>query len=60
MTDVERDHAARAALEEHVGEAARRGADVERLATVDGDAEGVERVRELDSAAADIRMVRLP
>ena len=59
VADVERDDAARAALEQHVGEPAGRGADVERLAAVDGDAECVERMRQLDAAAADVRMVRL-
>ncbi len=31
VADVERDHARRPALQQHVGEAAGRGADVERL-----------------------------
>ena len=57
VADVERDDARGAALQQHVGEAAGRGADVERLAPVDGDAEGVERVRELEPAAADVRMI---
>ena len=46
-----------AALQQDVGEPAGRGADVEALAPVDGDAEGVERVRELQAAAADVGMV---
>src|SRR6266571_1667218 len=53
VTDVERDDARRAACEQDVGEAA----DVERLASLDGNAEGVERVRELEAAAPDVRMV---
>jgi hypothetical protein len=57
VTDVERDDARRAAFEQDVGEAAGGGADVERLASLDGNAEGVERVRELDAAAPDVRMV---
>ena len=52
VADVERDDAGRAALEQHVGEAAGRRADVERAAPVRVDAERVERVRELDAAAA--------
>ena len=44
-----------AALEQAVGEAAGRGADVERAAAGDGDAERVERVGELDAAAGDVR-----
>ena len=58
VADVERDDARGAALQQHVGEAAGRGADVERLAAGDGDAEGVERVRELQAAAADVGVVR--
>ena len=58
MADVERDDARGAALQQHVGEAAGGGADVERLAAGDVDAEGVERVRELEPAAADVRVVR--
>src|SRR5690606_33144829 len=59
VTDVERDDPAGAALQQHVGEAAGGGADVERLSPLDGNAKGVERVRQLHAAAADIRMVRL-
>ena len=58
VTDVERDDARRAAFEQDVGKAAGGGADIERLASLDGNAEGVERVRELDAAAPDVRMVR--
>ena len=57
VTDVQRDDARGAALEQDVGEAASRRADVERLASGDVDAEGVERVRQLEPAAADIGMV---
>ena len=60
MADVERDHARRAALQQHVGEAAGRGADVERLTRPSTSMrEGVERMRELEPAAADVRMIRL-
>ena len=57
VADVERDDARGAALEQDVGEAAGGGADIQRLAAVDGDGERVERVRELQPAAADVRMV---
>ena len=53
VADVERDHARGAALEEDVGEAAGRGADVEAVAPGRVDAERVERVRELLAAARD-------
>ena len=58
VADVERDDARRAALQQHVGEAAGRGADVERLAPRTAMLKCVERVRELEAAAADVRMVR--
>ncbi len=57
VADVERDHVARAALQQDVGEAAGRRADVERAASADGNGEDVEGVRELDAAAADVRMI---
>ena len=57
-SDVERDHVSGAALQQDVGEAAGRGADVERTLAGRIDAEGVERVRQLDAAAADVRMIR--
>ena len=41
----------------HVGEAAGRGADVEALAALDGNLKGVQRVSELESAAADVGMI---
>ena len=53
VADVERDHARGAALEQDVGEAAGRGADVERVTPGRVDAELVERVRELVAAARD-------
>ena len=58
VADVERDDAPRAALEQHVGESAGRGADVERRAVRSTSMrEDVERVRELDPAAADVGMI---
>src|SRR5439155_5755973 len=59
MADVERDDVGRAAPEQHVGEAASRGPDVERGTAGDIDAENVERVCELDTAAPDVGMIRL-
>ena len=58
VAHVERDHARRAALKQDVGEASRRGPDVERFAPVDLNAERVERVGELDASTPDVRMVR--
>ncbi len=55
VADVERDHARRAALQEHVREAARRGADVEAVEPADVDRERVERVRELVPGPRDVR-----
>ena len=46
-----------AALQERVGKPPGRGADVEAEASGDVDAEGVERRRELDSAARDVGML---
>ena len=57
VADVERDHACGAALQQHVGEAAGRCADVEALAPANLDLKGVECVRELQSAAADIGVI---
>ena len=57
MTDVERDDAGRAVAEQHIGESPGRGADVECQAAFDGDAEGAERVFELEPAPADVRMI---
>ena len=53
MGDVERDHPCGAALEQAVGEAAGRGADVEAVEAGDVDPERLERVLELDPAARD-------
>jgi hypothetical protein len=58
VSHVERDHLTGATLEQHVGEAASRRADVERRAVADVDREGVERVGELHTAAADIWVIR--
>jgi hypothetical protein len=57
VTDVERDDACGAPLEEHVREAARGRAAVERLTPFHGEVEGVEGVRPLHAAAADIRVI---
>ncbi len=59
VADVERDHARRAALEQHVGEASGRRADVEGVEARHVDPEGVERVRELVPGARDVRRRRL-
>ena len=56
--DVDRDDVRRAAREENVGEAAGRGADVEAGEARGIEPEGVERGRELDPAARDVRMGR--
>src|SRR6476659_682735 len=53
VADVERDHARGAALQQHVGEAAGRRADVESITSGDVDLERVERVVELLAAARD-------
>jgi hypothetical protein len=58
VADVERDDRACAALEQHVGEPARRRANVQRAAAAGKDAEGIERARELDAPAADVWMIR--
>ena len=52
--DVDRGDALGAALQQAVGEAAGRGADVEAVAPGDVDAERLERVLELDAAARDV------
>ena len=57
VSDVERDHVACAALQQHVGEAAGRRSDVERPSSFDGNPEHVQRVRQLEAAAADVGMV---
>src|SRR5205823_8269645 len=53
VTDVERDHASDAALQQHVREAAGRRSDVESVDALDGDRELVERMCELLAAARD-------
>ena len=57
VADVEGDHAPRAALEEHVGESARRGADVQPEPFAHVDAKDVQRMGELDPASADVLMI---
>src|SRR5947209_7968172 len=59
VADVDRDHARGAALEEHVGEASRRRADVEAVEARRVDPERVERVGELLPAARDVGWPRL-
>ena len=58
VADVQRDDARRPAAKQDVGEAAGRGADVERETAGHLDPEDIQRVRELDAAAADVWMVR--
>src|SRR5579862_938823 len=59
VADVDRNHAGSAALQEHVGETAGGGADVEAVEARRVQAEGVERVRELLAAARDVRRAAL-
>ena len=54
VADVERDHVRGAVLQQAVGEAAGRGADVEAVEARDGDGERFERVLELLAAAGDV------
>ena len=56
--DVERDHPGSTALEQDIGEAARRGPDVQAVAAGRVDAEGFERVRQLLAAPRDVRRRR--
>ena len=58
VADVERDHARGAALQQDVGEAAGRGAEVEAVEPGGVDAEAVERVGELEPGARDVRRRR--
>src|SRR5688572_18909659 len=58
--DVDREHLHRPALEQYVGEAAGRGADVERHRARHVPAEMIERMSELDAAARDPGMVAAP
>src|SRR5262249_17858083 len=53
VPDVERDHAGGTALEEHVGEPSRGGADVETVETGRLDMERIQGVIELLAAARD-------
>ena len=53
VADVERRHARGTRLEEHIGEPARRRADVEAVLAGHVDVERLERVRELLAAARD-------
>src|SRR5581483_6958187 len=55
VADVERDHVRRPALEQHVGEAAGRGADVEGPSSGHVQPQRVQRVRELLPTARDVR-----
>src|SRR5262245_23049627 len=55
VPDVERDHPCCAALQEHVGEAAGRGPDVEAAAPVRVDSERVERMSELLPPSRDLQ-----
>ena len=57
MADVERDDAGGAVAQEDVSEASRRGADVERGSPLDRDAEDAQRMIQLESAAADERVI---
>ena len=57
MADVERDDAACATLQEHVGESTGRGANVERIPSIGRNVERVERVGEFQTAAPDVRVV---
>ena len=57
--DIEGDHPRRAALQQAIGEAAGRGADVEAVTAVDVDPERAQRVVELDPAAGDESRARI-
>ena len=59
VPDVDRVHARSATRKRAVGEAARRCADVGDHQAAQIDAQIVERARELESAARDVRMVEL-
>ena len=56
-TDVESRDAARTALQECIGKASGRRADVERRPPVDDDAERVKGMRQLDPATTHVRVV---
>jgi hypothetical protein len=57
VADVQRDDACGSALEKDVCEASCRCADVERLTAVHDDVEHIEGVRQLHTAAADVRVI---
>ncbi len=57
VADVEGDNPGRAALQQHVGEAARGSADVEGNNAGGINAKGVERVRKLEPATTDPGMI---
>jgi hypothetical protein len=58
MTHVERDDARGAALQQDICEATGRRADIEAFAAGDGDLKSLERMRELQATAADVRVIR--
>jgi hypothetical protein len=58
VANVERHNAGSATLEQHVGEPAGGGADVETLASSDINVERIERMGELEAATSDVRMIR--
>jgi hypothetical protein len=60
VSHVERDDVRGAALEQHVGEPPGRGADVERVPAGHLDTELIQRVRELQTATANVRVVVFP
>ena len=55
VTDVERDHAGGPALQQDVGEPARRCAEIETVEPGRIDRQHIERVLELESRAGDVR-----
>ena len=59
VADVERHHVGRAAPQQDVREATGRGPDIEGLAPLDGDVEGVEGMDELEGAPSDVGVIGL-
>ena len=57
VADIDRIDPRGAARQQHVGEAAGRGADIEGDLSVDRDREMIERVSQLDAAPRDPRMI---
>ena len=53
MADIDGDDMARAARQQHIGEAARRSAYVEAIAPERVDVKSLQRMRQLDAAARD-------